>query len=117
MFREEKKRNTVFISVLIFVFWIGFFWFAAGWLGRDSLREQQEALEQALERDITVCYALEGHFPPDLQYLREHYGLTFDEKKFYVDYRPVAANLRPEYVVIERRENALADPRLEVEQK
>jgi len=34
-----------------------------------------------------------------------------------VDYRPVAANLRPEYVVIERRENALADPRLEVEQK
>ena len=73
-----------------------------GRLERESVGEQREALEMALERDITTCYALEGHFPPDLPYLREHYGLMYDETLFYVDYRPYGSNLRPFYIVLDR---------------
>ncbi len=62
--------------------------------------KQQESLETALFRSIAQCYAVEGMYPPSLRYLREHYGLTYDESKFLVDYQSVGANLMPEVVVL-----------------
>ena len=35
--------------------------------------------------------------------------LTWDEKLFYVDYRPVAANIRPYYIIISLTEEAGPD--------
>ena len=64
-------------------------------LEENHREEGRQQLEQALRRAAVTCYALEGAYPPDLQYLKDHYGLTWDEKLFYVDYRPVAANIRP----------------------
>ena len=61
-------------------------------------------ITRAMERDITACYALEGMYPPDLEYIRVHYGLTYPESRFYVDYRPIASNIRPDYAVIMLRQ-------------
>ena len=72
----------------------------AGRMQRQHLEEQRESLEKGIERCITSCYALEGCFPPTLEYMEEHYGLHYDESVFFVDYRPVAANIRPEYFII-----------------
>ncbi|MBQ9644593.1 MAG: hypothetical protein IJV26_11215 [Lachnospiraceae bacterium] len=69
-------------------------------ISTDTLLREKESIERAMERDITACYALEGMYPPDLTYIREHYGLTYPESRFYVDYRPIAANIRPDYAVI-----------------
>ena len=55
---------------------------------------------------ITNCYALEGFFPPDLQYMEEHYGLSYDKSQFFVDYQPVAANIRPDYFVLLLKEDS-----------
>ena len=98
---RKFRVNPIIISALIFIFWIGLFVMFTGRLERESAAEQKEALESALERDITTCYALEGQFPPDLQYLRDHYGLAYDEDLFYVDYRPHGSNIRPFYIVLE----------------
>ena len=98
---RKFRVNHIIISALIFIFWIGLFVMFTGRLERESAAEQKEALESALERDITTCYALEGQFPPDLQYLRDHYGLAYDEDLFYVDYRPHGSNIRPFYIVLE----------------
>ena len=100
-FLKHLKINPIILSILIFVLWIGLFVMFTGRLERDSAAEQKEALEMALERDITTCYALEGQFPPDLQYLRDHYGLAYDEDLFYVDYRPHGSNIRPFYIVLD----------------
>ena len=99
---QKLRVNPIIISAMIFIFWIGLFVMFTGRLERESAAEQKEALESALERDITTCYALEGQFPPDLQYLRDHYGLAYDEDLFYVDYRPHGSNIRPFYIVLER---------------
>ena len=100
---NKIRVNPIILSVLIFILWIGLFVMFTGRLERESAAEQKEALESALERDITTCYALEGQFPPDLQYLRDHYGLAYDEDLFYVDYRPHGSNIRPFYIVLERK--------------
>ena len=99
---RHLKMNSILLSILIFILWIGLFVVFTGRLERESAAEQKEALELALERDITTCYALEGQFPPDLAYLRDHYGLSYDEDLFYVDYRPYGSNIRPFYIVLER---------------
>ncbi|MFG6358187.1 MAG: hypothetical protein K1W26_15430 [Acetatifactor sp.] len=62
--------------------------------------KQQESLETALNRSIAQCYAVEGMYPPSLRYIREHYGLTYDESKFVIDYRCEGSNLMPEVMVL-----------------
>ena len=62
--------------------------------------KQQESLETALARSIAQCYAVEGMYPPSLNYLKEHYGLTYDEDKFFVDYQSIGSNLIPEVNVL-----------------
>ena len=56
--------------------------------------KQQESLETALSRSIAQCYAVEGMYPPSLHYIREHYGLTYDESKFMIDYRGIQSDAR-----------------------
>ena len=69
-------------------------------VGDTTQAKQQESLETALTRSISQCYAVEGFYPPDLAYLEEHYGLTYDKDAFYVDYQPMGTNLMPEVTVI-----------------
>lgn len=69
----------------------------------STLEKQQESLESALIRDITHCYAVEGFYPPSLSYIEEHYGLTYDKELFFVDYRPVGSNMRPDVTIILRK--------------
>ena len=68
--------------------------------GQDTGARQKESLEKALVRDVAECYALEGVYPPSLAYLKTHYGLTYDEGRFFVDYRPIGGNLYPDYYVV-----------------
>ncbi|MCR5100769.1 MAG: hypothetical protein K6B41_05345 [Butyrivibrio sp.] len=65
-----------------------------------TIIRQQQSLENAITRDIAQCYSLEGRYPPSLEYLQSHYGLTFDENTFFVDYQPIASNLYPDVTVI-----------------
>lgn len=79
-------------------------------LAANSRRDQELALQSSLEHAITSCYALEGMYPPDLSYMKEHYGLVYDEELFYVTYRPVAANIRPEYFILKKDEKTDSAP-------
>jgi hypothetical protein len=45
---------------------------------------------------------VEGMYPDDLKYLREHYNLSYNEERYIVYYRPLASNLMPSIKVAER---------------
>ena len=89
-------------SVIIFLLIAFLFVMAVEYSGRSSIEKQQESLESAIARDIVQCYSLEGMYPPSLEYMEQHYGLTYDKNTFFVDYQPIAANLYPDYTVILR---------------
>ena len=65
-----------------------------------SAEEQRLRVEQAVRRAAVQCYALEGAYPPDVDYLKEHYGVRYDERRFFVHYQPSGANLTPNIAVI-----------------
>ncbi len=63
--------------------------------------ENRRQLEQALRRGCVACYAAEGVYPPDVDYLKEHYGVQVDEGQYAVAYTAFADNLMPDIVVLE----------------
>lgn len=103
-FSKKHRNRDQFLSVLlpVFLFVLIMFFFVQGMSGiaRSTSNETKRSLETAIERSIVHCYAIEGRYPPSLQYLKEHYGITYDETAYYVDYQPVAANIRPDVVIL-----------------
>ena len=90
------------VSAVIFVIIAIIFVAAVDYSGKSSIEKQQQSLESDIARDIVQCYAIEGAYPPNLEYMEDHYGLAYDKSTFFVDYQPVAANLYPDYTVILR---------------
>ena len=74
---------------------------AVNGLDRDSREESKRQLEEALRRGCVACYAAEGIYPPDLDYLKEHYGIQVDEETSVVYYDIFAENLMPDITVLE----------------
>ena len=67
--------------------------------GRDA--ESQRQLELALRRGCVACYAAEGAYPPDLDYLKERYGVQVDESRYACYYSMIGPNLMPDITVLE----------------
>ena len=104
-FEYQKKQHTYrkfIISVCVFLLIVLLVYQGIESLSSGSVRRQKESLENALNRSITYCYAVEGSYPESLEYLKEHYGITYDEDRFFVDYKIVGANILPDVTIIEK---------------
>ena len=69
--------------------------------GKGNGREL-EIVRDAVKNAALTCYAVEGMYPDDLKYLRDHYNLSYNEERYIVYYRPLASNLMPSIKVAER---------------
>lgn len=103
-FAKRKFHLSFSIGFIGFVLFLILFLLAVSNAGSESIERQEEALNNAMERDIIHCYALEGFYPPSLDYLVEHYGLTYDTSEFMVDYQPIASNIHPDFTIIRKEE-------------
>lgn len=96
-------RNTI-VSVVLFTGIVVIFLLCIGYTGRQTKEEQKLYLEEAIQRCMMQCYAIEGRYPESLTYIEENYGLIYDKETFFIDYRVVGSNLKPEVEVLEMRE-------------
>lgn len=71
-------------------------------LDRGRSEENLRQLEEALRRGCVACYAAEGVYPPDLDYLKERYGVQVDENRYACYYSMIGPNLMPDITVLER---------------
>ena len=102
-------KRFSFKSALVYIIPIILFAAMLTWIiislfntSRSAGRQEQAAVKSTLENGITMCYAIEGAYPPSLEYLKENYGVTYDTAKFIVSYDRFADNIRPTVRVIER---------------
>ncbi|MEA5051796.1 MAG: hypothetical protein VB021_10060 [Oscillospiraceae bacterium] len=54
----------------------------------------------SVTRAAALCYAVEGAYPEDIDYLAAHYDLALDRERFIYHYEPLGGNLFPEIYVI-----------------
>ena len=63
---------------------------------RDLSSEAAASVKETVEQAALQCYAVEGAYPPDLEYLVENYGLAVNTRDFYIRYDAFASNLPPD---------------------
>jgi hypothetical protein len=62
----------------------------------ENRREEDvKMMKEAVVRATVQCYALEGRYPPDLEHLEEHYGLTLNRTAYTYHYQPIGENIMP----------------------
>lgn len=96
LFTSPRFRLIYFLCPLVLILFL----LGITSISQTTLDKQQESLENAINRNIIHCYAVEGFYPPSLQYMEENYGLTYDKDLFFVDYRPIGANIRPDVTIL-----------------
>lgn len=103
-----KKKLLKGLSGILFpVFVAGillFFLASVNNLSKGKNEEGKARLEQALKQCAVTCYATEGIYPPDVEYMKEHYGIQIDEDRYLVRYEIFAENLMPDITVLEKRD-------------
>lgn len=100
--KRPLKPSGFLFSVCVFLLILFLFVQGISSFSESSKRRQKESLENATMRNITYCYTVEGAYPESLDYLKENYGLTYDEDLFFVDYHIAGANIFPDFTIIER---------------
>ena len=100
--QREKISITSYLPVLILVAVLGVFVLFSNSMVSTNTAREKEILENAIDRSVTQCYALEGVYPSSLAYLEENYGLIYNKEQFFVDYQYIGGNLRPDITIIER---------------
>lgn len=100
-----KKKNSRFLrgmvaTVLVFALIVCAGMSVLGHIERFAGDAETETVRRAVRTAALTCYAVEGYFPQKLSYLKDHYGLAYDEDTYQVSYYAFASNLIPDIYVL-----------------
>ena len=105
MYTDKKRRRTGWIRVLlaavIFAVTVAVIYSRA--TDGEMKKESAERIRETVERSARQCYAVEGIYPPDLDYLTENYGLQINLRDYYVSYEIYGSNVAPVVKVVTKR--------------
>ena len=93
------KREIAIVLLMLLVL-VGV-WLLVSRVGTSSDNAQTQFVTDAVQNAALTCYAVEGAYPDDVEYLRAHYGLAYDQDRYMVRYSAFASNLLPEIYVTE----------------
>lgn len=101
MSKDVIKRIVRILSPLLAVCILLFFLAALSNVGEEKALKDKAQLEEALRRAAVSCYAIEGAYPPTLEYLVENYAVSYDEERFVIKYELFASNMMPDITVLD----------------
>ncbi len=94
---EKKKRSKAgaIACIVLFTALIAACVFALRSFSRSSYEKELQTVQSNLVRCAVSCYALEGAFPEDINYLSQNYGFSLDTDRYIYHYEYQGANLIP----------------------
>jgi hypothetical protein len=105
-----KLFFKILLPIVLFVIVLSLFVFAVSEISGKSENEGMRLTEESIRRAAVQCYALEGLYPSDFEYLKEHYAVRPDESKYVIYYTYTASNLMPDIDVIPVSSQTIPDP-------
>ncbi len=100
--RTHRLARGVALSLAVFA---ALLWAAVALVGRiDSASQAAETqlVRDAVRSAALTCYAVEGAYPLSLDYLKERYGLHYNEDVYIVAYDAFASNVMPDIRVLKK---------------
>lgn len=104
LYRERLRlpcRGWV-LSILIFSAMLGLFWHGFGVVSSANRSEGKETLLASLRRAAVCCYSAEGAYPPSVEYMEAHYGVSVNHQQYAVQYELAGSNIMPSITVYEK---------------
>lgn len=108
----QKRKSPVpgyLLSFIIFLLVVILFLFSVKAIAGRTDEDRLNALTDTVKRASIQCYAIEGRYPPSVEYLEEHYGVVIDHNQYYVFYDGWASNIMPDITILpaEQQEGSL----------
>lgn len=103
MKRERESGREIgsyLLSVLVFLFVLFLFISGVRTIAGRAGRESTDTLKAGIVRAAVQCYAIEGRYPPSVEYLEDNYGVQIDYDRYQVFYSGFASNIMPDITVI-----------------
>ena len=99
---KKFKISALAASVVCFLLAIVLILGSVRTLRESGIRQQRQALEEALSKSLLLCYSLEGRYPDTIEELLERYPLAYDRDRFVIDYRLQGGNILPDITILEK---------------
>jgi hypothetical protein len=98
--RFAPLLRELILPLLLFAVILGIFLYGISLTDTSTEEHRLQSIQDAVARSAVSCYAIEGFYPSEISYLKEHYGLMVDEENYVIHYRAYGANLVPDIEVI-----------------
>ncbi len=93
------KRASIISLIFITIFSLLMI-FSVSSVQKNYQVNQTIRIESALKMAIVQCYALEGSYPPSVDYLSKNYGIILNKDKYIYHYEVYVSNMMPVISVI-----------------
>lgn len=103
LMKKTNVRWMTVLSVSLFAAIIMWLIVSVGNAGKSAERNRSEAMYTTIMNSASLCYSIEGEYPPGIEYLEENYGVKINRDKYVVHYEYFGANIRPTVTVMERQ--------------
>ena len=100
-----RKNNYKLMPALFIVLIVGYLYMNFNGINSfvdTSSKENIESVRASIENAVLQCYALEGHYPPNIQYLKENYSIIINEDAYIYHYDIEASNIMPTVLVFKK---------------
>ncbi|SEU12853.1 hypothetical protein [Enterocloster lavalensis] len=97
--RRKSQTKGYLLSAAALLLLVGVFAVGALSFAGKAGQKGEESLHRAVTRASVQCYAIEGRYPPSVEYLEENYGVRIDRDRYNVFYNGFASNVMPEIVI------------------
>lgn len=99
--RAERQGilKSVFFVIVISAVLIAAVYYISNMGNEQGIKLTREAAV----RTAVECYAIEGIYPPNVDYMETNYNLSYDKSKYYIHYDAFASNIMPTIEVYEKR--------------
>jgi CDP-diacylglycerol pyrophosphatase len=98
--KDWRFPAEIITSLAVFAVVIGLFTAGSANMLNRAQEEGAETLRKSITRACVQCYAIEGRYPPNVEYITENYGVLIDPDRYNVFYEGFASNLMPTITVI-----------------
>lgn len=95
----RKINKPMVFSVILFTALVIWLIVSVGSAGTAAEKSRSSSVYKTVMNSALLCYSIEGEYPPDLDYLKENYGVRIDSEKYTVHYEYFGANIRPTITV------------------
>jgi len=99
LIKSLNPQSIITTLILVVVILVSFK--AVDKISNDK-NDRSDSIEKVIIKAAVQCYALEGSYPPDIEYLTENYGIIIDKSQYFYFYDTNGANIAPNIEVIKR---------------